>query len=91
MTILVQNAAWATRLRFLLPDLLPELNQLADFGGVRDIQIRVAPNLTGAVGTMEVPGPRRPPDSASLKRLADDLEYDELKAAILRLARHGET
>jgi len=37
------NAAAATRLRFLAPDLLTELRQLADFRGARNLQIRVSP------------------------------------------------
>lgn len=36
------NAASATRLRFMKPDLLIELQQLADFKRVNDLQIKVS-------------------------------------------------
>jgi hypothetical protein len=36
------SAASATRLRFMAPDLLLELAQLADFRAVQDIRIRVS-------------------------------------------------
>jgi hypothetical protein len=91
LTVLTPNAAWATRLRFMLPKLLPELNQLADFGGVSDIQIRIAPHLTAASRTMEgydLPPPN-PPNASVLEEFASDLEYGDLQRAILRLARHG--
>jgi hypothetical protein len=37
------NAATATRLRFLAPDLISDLRQLADFRGAQKLQIRVSP------------------------------------------------
>jgi hypothetical protein len=92
LTILAANAAWATRLRFMLPDLLPQLNQLADFGTVRDVQVRVAPHLTSVGQSWEAPisTPQpRPPDGRILEQFAAGMEYGPLKAAILRLARHG--
>jgi hypothetical protein len=89
LTILVQNAAWATRLRFMLPELLSKLNQLADFGGVRDIRIRIAPHLTPVRQSLEGRTSPRPPDAPTLEQFASDIEYGELRDAILRLARHG--
>lgn len=40
-TIVCQNAACATRIRFLVPELLEKLRHLADFCEVEDIQVRV--------------------------------------------------
>ncbi|MEM9620237.1 MAG: DciA family protein [Pseudomonadota bacterium] len=40
--LLCDNAAVATRLRFVLADLLPQLRQLQSFSGVTDTKIRVA-------------------------------------------------
>ena len=34
------SAAWATRLRFRIPELLPELRRLEDFSKVEEIRIR---------------------------------------------------
>jgi hypothetical protein len=89
LTILVQNAAWATRLRFMLPELLRELNRLSDFGGVRDIQIRIARHPTAVGQSMESQLTARPPDAVALEGLASTLGPGELQAAILRLSRHG--
>ena len=41
-TIVCQNAACATRMRFLVPELLKKLKHLADFRAVDEIQVRVS-------------------------------------------------
>jgi hypothetical protein len=40
--VVCMNAAAATRLRFLSPEILPKLNEIATFSGVRELNIRVA-------------------------------------------------
>ena len=40
LTVHATSAAWATRLRFRLPELLPTLRRLADFSGVEQVSIR---------------------------------------------------
>jgi hypothetical protein len=89
LTVHLTTSAWATRFRFLVPDLVPRLNQLADFANVREIRLKVAPVESGAATPVPEGPPRRPPDAGSLTRLADALDYGELRGAILRLARHG--
>lgn len=42
LVVVCSNAGSATRLRFLAPDLVTTLNQLADFRTVRKLQIRVS-------------------------------------------------
>jgi hypothetical protein len=89
LTVHTYNAVWATRFRFLIPKLLPKLNQLADFSAVREIRVRVVPQA----GLPDEPVFERPapPDAKSLESLARTVDYPELKAAILRLARHADT
>jgi len=41
LVIQVGSAAWATRLRFVVVDRLPLLQQLADFRDVQDIRLQV--------------------------------------------------
>jgi len=41
LTIQVDDAGWATRIRFLIPELLPSLTLLADFAGVEEVRIQV--------------------------------------------------
>ena len=44
--VLCSSAAAATRLRFLLPDLLPQLKTLQSFSRVTDVQIKVSNSAT---------------------------------------------
>ena len=39
--VVCRSAAAATRLRFLLPEVLPKLNQIATYNRVQDLSIRV--------------------------------------------------
>ena len=43
-TVVCSNAAVATRMRFLAPQLLEQLNTLADFREVTEFQVRVGDN-----------------------------------------------
>jgi hypothetical protein len=88
LTVHLSNAAWATRFRFLIPELKPRLNLLADFATVQEIRIKVAPFLPLSAMADRLRD-RSPPDATLLSKFADDLDYGELKEAILRLARHG--
>ena len=40
LTVHASSAAWATRLRFRIPELLPALRRLADFSKVEKVSIR---------------------------------------------------
>ena len=40
LTVHASSAAWATRLRFRVPDLLPALRRLEDFSNVEEVGIR---------------------------------------------------
>jgi hypothetical protein len=88
LTVHINNAAWATRFRFLIPELLPKLNRLADFASVREVRIKVV-----AAGAEAPSDPifarrdRQPPNAELLRDFADSLDYGELREAILRLAR----
>lgn len=96
LTVHIANSAWATRLRFMVPDLLPKLRSLAAFARVQEIRIRTVPAEASPAArdstersTRKVD--RRPPDSSVLTELASRTDYEGLADAILRLARHGET
>ena len=88
LTVHTYRAVWATRFRFLIPKLLPRLNQLADFSAVSDIRVRVVPQ--GGPPDEPVFDKPAPPDAKALEALALTIDYPELKAAILRLASHAE-
>ena len=41
LTVHINNAAWATRFRFLVPALLPELRRLGDFSDITEMRLKV--------------------------------------------------
>jgi len=88
LTVHINNAAWATRLRFLVPGLIESLRRLADFTSVDEIRLKVVPVAdvaSPAHGTEK----RRPPDGVPLLELASSVDHADLRGAILRLAAHG--
>lgn len=95
LSVHINNAAWATRFRLLIPDLVPMLNQLADFAAVTEIRIKVEPFGQPSVSSpamrdgvhMDRPNP---PHRKVLTDFAGTLQYDQLREAILRLASHAE-
>ncbi len=42
LVVHARSAAWATRLRFRVPELLPSLRRLEDFAGVEEVRVRPA-------------------------------------------------
>ena len=89
LTVHINNAAWATRLRFLTEALLPNLNRLADFTAVNEIRLRVVP-VVADVPTALRAAELRPPDRVPLLELANGIDDAGLRNAILRLAAHAE-
>jgi hypothetical protein len=90
LTVHINNAAWATRLRFLIPGLLESLHRLADFTAVNDIRLKVVPAVTDAISTVDGPAKIRPPDRVPLLELANGVDHAGLRGAILRLAAHAD-
>lgn len=95
LSVHINNAAWATRFRLLLPDLLPRLNQLADFAAVTEIRLKVEPFGQQSVGLQAMrdgvhTSRPNPPHRKTLTDLAGTLQYDQLREAILRLASHAD-
>ncbi len=84
LTVHINNAAWATRLRFLVPGLLRSLNRLADFTAVSDVRLKVVPLIAESTASTRR-RTLRPPDRVSLLELASGVDDAELCSAILRL------
>ena len=86
----VDSAAWAARLRYLVPDLLKRLQQLPALASLAEIRLRIAP-------ASEQPRPVRHKREMSVT--ASDVLLDaakaasdpELRDALARLARHAHT
>jgi hypothetical protein len=90
LTVHINNAAWATRLRFQIPGLLPNLNRLADFTAVTDIRLRVIPVVAGPISATRGATDLGPPDRVPLLELANGIDDAGSREAILRLAAHAE-
>ena len=91
LVLRVGNASLATRLRYFLPDLTTYLLNLADFQGLKKINLRVVQTRTPA--TPERPSRNLPAQAArSLAEFADELlqrpDYRQLGATIMRLSEH---
>lgn len=91
LTVHINNAAWATRLRFLVPELLQNLNRLADFTTVTDVRLKVVPLVPVTLQITHNNSSARPPDPVPLLELASHVDSDGLRSAILRLATYAET
>jgi len=91
LTVHINNAAWATRFRFLIPGLLESLVRLADFTAVNDIRLKVVPAVADAISEAQSAYTIRPPDRVPLLELANGTDDAGLRETILRLAAHGAT
>ena len=91
LTVHINNAAWATRFRFLIPGLLEGLVRLADFTTVNDIRLKVVPAVVDAIREAQGTHAIRPPDRVPLLELANGTDDAGLRETILRLAAHGAT
>ena len=87
LTLHADNASFATRLQFETPKLRVRLQRLADFAEITDIRVRA--------GNQPLPEPRRLPQvvlrrrppSGLLRRLAEGISDEGLRASIERLDR----
>lgn len=87
MIIQSESAAWASKLRYLLPQLRRELSQYPVFSGLKDIHIRVAATVTES---REKPSPPRLSNQSALllEQAAASISDPDLGKALAQLARH---
>jgi len=92
LTIFVDDAAWATRLRFQSAQLIPRLREAGSvFSDVQRIAVKIL-NLDRAAeaARQETPGPALSSDNANIiNSLSDSIDDPELQQALQRLARHA--
>jgi hypothetical protein len=83
------SPVWASKLRYLVPELVKQCRSHPAFQSLRDIRILVSPFRL----TPEPEPPRRPTLSAAsrqlLEKTADHIDHPGLKASLLRLSRRG--
>lgn len=84
----VENGAVASRLKFLVPDLLKNLNQMKTFPQTDCIEVRVR-HLEIGTPDLEKKHPLYSEKAAELlENQAKTTSYEPLQAALLRLASH---
>ncbi len=89
LTVQVDSTAWATRLRYLSPQLLRQLQQLPEFTAAHRIALNIAPAATPAV-TIAQPFHLSPAGARIIDANAETIADPQLRAALKRLARHGQ-
>lgn len=88
LTIHVGSATWASKLRYLIPDLRKELVEHPEFKDLVEIRLRTVPESTAP--PMKRRRARMPKEAAVLlNSLADRISSGALAAALRRLARNA--
>ena len=92
LTVYVDSAAWATRVRFQVPQLIPILRKANPvFSKLENIKVKVlTQNGSSAPSASEHKGPTMSTENANgINSLSESIDDPELQLALLRLARHG--
>lgn len=89
LVLLVDSAAWATRLRYLAPDLCRQL-QAGELPHLTRVEVRISPPQTQAQPKSPARRLRLHAEAAAaIADAAQAIEDPLLKAALRRLSRHG--
>jgi len=92
LTVYVDSAAWATRLRFQVPQLLPLLRQTnPTFKKLVNIQVKVlTPSGPEPTQPSHTTGPTMNRENANgINALSNSVDDPDLQQALQRLARHA--
>jgi len=91
LTIMVDGPGWATKLRFLAPDLLRNLTQgYQIFSGITQIKVKVLTNMGEPTVTVIHAGPQMNQENGrGIETLARGIDDPELQKALQKLARHA--
>lgn len=87
LTLHADNASFATRLQFETPKLRVRLQKLADFAEITDIRVRAGNQPLREPRRLPQVVLRRRPPSGLLRRLAEGISDEALRASIERLDR----
>jgi hypothetical protein len=94
LILLAESGAFATQLKFRVPDLIEKLRKKAEWSGLRNIDIKVAPHLYDQKEVVDDTPPSEPikiPEEASklifeiAQSLEDIPENKELREALIQL------
>lgn len=85
------SPAWAAKLRYLLPQLLPPLKEHHQVPTFRQIRIRVQPADQGETGAVVRQASMAEHSAALIASVAHDITDPDLKAALLRLSQRAKS
>ncbi len=91
LIVFASNSSFATRLRYLLPELITKLSALADFQDLQQIKIRVCQDISPQPATVVARSLSKAANRALTEfagALQEQSNYESLQAAILRLSEH---
>ena len=92
LTVYVDSAAWATRIRFQVPQLIPILRASnPGFSQLENIKVKVLTQNSAVISDESQPtGPTMSIENANgINSLSESIDDPALQAALLRLARHA--
>lgn len=92
ITVYIDSAAWATRIRFQVPQLIPMLRESNPvFSNLENIKIKVlTPSGDTASPAPLRTGPNMSEENANgINSLSESIDDPDLQAALTRLARNG--
>lgn len=92
LTVYVDSAAWATRLRFQVPQLLPILRRTNPiFSKLQAVRVKIlTPDNLESNNSVKSTGPTMSIDNSNaINSLSETIEDPELQIALQRLARHA--
>ncbi|VAW99151.1 hypothetical protein MNBD_GAMMA22-1446 [hydrothermal vent metagenome] len=91
LIILTDSPAWLTRLRYQIPSLLKQLQQLPDFKGISQIKLRIQPKYVERKKRQLRREPISNLAASCLTTLADSVQDSELKTVLQQLASRSKT
>ncbi|MEQ8288784.1 MAG: DUF721 domain-containing protein [Gammaproteobacteria bacterium] len=86
--ILANSSAWATRLRYHIPDILDELTNQLGQGRVKTVRIKIAPTHQEIIATGKKQNKLSREAASYLIRTADDFGDSPIRDTLLSIARH---
>ena len=91
LTIVVDGASWATKLRFVAPTLLGELSQENPiFSELTQVKVKILTPILEREGQIIHPGPQMNAENArGIQSLAENIEDPALQQALQNLARRA--
>lgn len=89
LILFCDSTAWASRLRYLTPSLLPQLQRHKGLSALRQIEVKVLPKQV--VVSKERVASLSDQARSCLQACADSIDDDGLRAALLHLSAHHKT